>query len=381
MRKLKVLLADDSEFERIRVKAILEKLGHEVHLATHGVDALTLVGELRPDVVLLDVSMPVLDGLQTARRMRAQDLPWFPIIFVSNHTEPEDIAAGIDAGGDDYLTKPLNAVVLAAKLLALQRISSMKTLMTQMSGPQSMRDQLAEVAEVDAESGVANELAGKRSLAREYSRCCRAEHPLSIMLLAIDDYAGIRRRHGKEVAIDCVRKSIAALQSNASRLADFLWRFGPDGLSVVMPDTPLTGAIRVAERVRRTLCELESLNVEPGSVALSVSIGVAAVLPGRGRDSAALFSACEDMLEQARTGGGNRVEWVLANDSEPLSEHELECVQWLALGKRTDDIPTLLKVSPETVGIHCDRLLAKLAATSLPEAIDRAVRSGLIRAA
>ena len=129
---MKILVVDDSALERLRIEVSLRAQGHQVLLAASGFAALELAAQEAPDVILLDVMMPGIDGLETARRIRAQQKTWSPIIFISANTQPEDIAAAIAAGGDDYLTKPINTLVLNAKLLAMRRIVGLKSLLSRL---------------------------------------------------------------------------------------------------------------------------------------------------------------------------------------------------------------------------------------------------------
>ncbi len=113
---MKILLVDDTRTERMIMSSYLEKMGHEVIIGANGREALELYKKGKPDLVLLDVIMPIMDGHQAARSIRSLKDEWVPIIFLSGRTNAEDIAAGIEAGGDDYLTKPVDRIVLTAKM-------------------------------------------------------------------------------------------------------------------------------------------------------------------------------------------------------------------------------------------------------------------------
>jgi len=120
--KLRVLAVDDNRTNLHILSVFLKKLGHEVILAENGQEALDRFAEHRPDLVLLDIMMPVLDGFEVARRIKAQasDL-WVPVIFLSALNRDENLVEGLEAGGDDYMTKPINFVVLEAKMRSMQR--------------------------------------------------------------------------------------------------------------------------------------------------------------------------------------------------------------------------------------------------------------------
>ena len=376
---MKILVVDDFEMEQVRVKTLLERLGHVVTLASNGLDALEAYATTQPDLILLDVMMPVMDGLETARRIRALPVPWTPIIFLSGNVEPEDIALGIEAGGDDYLTKPVNGVVLAAKLLAMQRIAAMKSLISQTASAET-REVIADLAEVDSLSGFASEKAGAGVLTREFVRCSRTAQSVSFVLVSIDGFAAILAQHGETVAQRCLKSLAVALQSNASRMTDFIARHSASAFSVVMPDTPMTGAMRVAERIRCTIDDLDYPN-ETMPVGFTVSAGIATAIPHKDGNSEHLRSAAHGMLQQATQEGGNRVLATAADVPFRLTARELECLQWSAIGKSSWEISSILRISESAVNFHMANIRAKFDVSSRRQAVAQAIRFGLIRAA
>lgn len=376
---MKVLVVDDSVVEQVRVKALLEKLGHEIVLASNGVDALETYAATQPDLILLDVMMPVMDGLETARRIRALSVPWTPIVFLSGNVEPEDIASGIEAGGDDYLSKPVNAVVLGAKLMAMERIAKMKSLMTDVESSGLVKE-IEDLAEVDRLSGFASERAGQTVLTREFVRCSRSSQSVSLVLVGIDHYDELLATHGEETAVRCLKNLAVALQSNASRMTDFISRQGEKAFAVVMPDTPMTGAVRVAERIRCTIDDLDC-PTESVPVCFTVSVGVATAIPQKSAEGRYLASAAEGMLRQAFLEGGNRVHATATDVPFRLTARELECLQWSAIGKSSWEISSILNISESAINFHMANIRSKFNVSSRRQAVAQAIRFGLIRAA
>jgi diguanylate cyclase (GGDEF)-like protein len=374
---MKILVVDDSGVEQARIKAILEKLGHEVQLAANGGEALEAYAVAQPDIVLLDVIMPVMGGLEAARRIRALPVPWTPIVFISGNTEPEDVATGIMSGGDDYIHKPINSVVLAAKLLAMERIIKMKSLIGRV-GESDIREDIADVAGLDVDVPLASHQAGQRTLAREFSRCSRSMQPLSLVAVGIDQFERLVGECGRPTAAACLKKLAIALRSNASRMADFVSRAADNAFYVVMPDTPMTGALRVAERVRRTVLELEHTD---GATHFNVSAGVATAIPRKGSDSAYLYQAAISGQQRAAIDGGNRVEALAADVPFYLTSRELECLQWSAIGKSSREIAVILTVSESAVNFHMANVRSKFDVSSRRQAVAQAIRYGLIRPA
>lgn len=127
MNKIKVLAVDDNRTNLHILQVFLKKLGHEVILAENGEEAVRKFEDESPDLVLLDIMMPIMDGFEAARRIKAMTRDrWTPIIFLSALNRDENLVEGLDAGADDYLTKPINFVVLEAKLRSMQRSLAMQ---------------------------------------------------------------------------------------------------------------------------------------------------------------------------------------------------------------------------------------------------------------
>jgi CheY-like chemotaxis protein len=131
-KKLKILVVDDTRENRMLVKVFMKRLGHETVLAENGEEAITVFREQSPDIILMDVMMPVMDGYEATKRIRELcGKKWVPIIFMSANVAVEDQIQGIEAGGDDYLPKPINMELLRAKIGAMQRIAQMQAQLNQ----------------------------------------------------------------------------------------------------------------------------------------------------------------------------------------------------------------------------------------------------------
>jgi len=376
---MKILVVDDSALERLRIEVSLRAQGHQVLLAASGFAALELAAQEAPDVILLDVMMPGIDGLETARRIRAQQKTWSPIIFISANTQPEDIAAAIAAGGDDYLTKPINTLVLNAKLLAMRRIVGLKSLLGRFDTPSALQE-ITQASAVDSSTGLATEEAARHKLAQEFARCSRTQQPVSLLFASIDGLAPAPGSPPSAALQACLHQAALSLRHSAARISDFAAHYRQWQIGAILPDTPVSGALTVAERLRQTMSELIQADRQvPGTQGCTLSIGLATAVPRKESDSQILIDAADRMLQQAINDGGNRVEALAIDAPFRLTPRELECLQWSALGKSSWEIAGILRISESAVNFHMANIRQKFQVSSRRQAIAQAIRLGLLR--
>lgn len=364
---MKILVIENTPAYRDILSAWLAEWGHEVVMAGEGIAGIGAFGASRPDIVLLEMAMPDIDGLETVRRIRALGGSWVPVIFISSDSAPENIGAAIEAGGDDYLVKPLNRLVLSAKLLAMDRIVAMKSVMAS-ALPDYVNRELQRLTELDDETGLANRHGLERGLAREYARCARTSQPIGAILAQVESQDRI-------VDTATVVKKIAAVfKSHVARSHDLASHLGDDRFCIILPDTPHTGALHIAERIRGTLAELHDFR---RGEELPVRLGVATLIPESGHDPAALLDMAGGALEQAR----QKNIFCAGAESTPfrLTPRELECLQWCALGKTTWEIGQLLDISEAAVNFHMTNIRSKCDVNSRRQAVTKAIQLGLIR--
>ena len=304
---MKILVIDDALTQRLFLKASLAKLGHEVALAVDGHEGVAEFARFDPDLVLLDVLMPGIDGYETARVIRGASDEWVPIIFVSGCHSSEDIEAAIDAGGDDYLTKPCDSKVLEAKIRSMERIVQMRRQLVQRSEElKSANAALMRLIDIDGLTGIANRRHLDRKLTEEVGRCARNRVELSVLLLDIDNFKRFNDSHGHLAGDECLKSVAQALAGALHRPADLAARYGGEEFCVVLPETVGDGAMQVAERLRRRVAGL-NVTTPQGSVQVTVSIGVVSQVPPRDAAPAALLSCADAALYRAKAGGRNRV--------------------------------------------------------------------------
>lgn len=300
-----MLLIDDSPSDRALIAATLGQAGHIVVSAASSAKGIAqLVNPLHEyDLILLDVQMPGTDGLETAKQIRSLERDsgqqWRPIIFLSGRTAVDDIAAGIEAGGDDYLAKPVHSRVLKAKMQAMQRIVSMrcKLIATQ---------KLLELeANTDGLTGLENRRHFTQLLTAEMARSTRYDTPLTLAYLDLDHFKQVNDSFGHPAGDEVLRR-VALFFSDSIRSEDFIGRIGGEEFCLCMPGIGITAAHQACERYRQGI---EALRIQSDAFEfqVSVSIGLTHLTPGD-LNIDALFKRADSALYRAKHNGRNQIQ-------------------------------------------------------------------------
>jgi len=297
MEPQKVLIADDDAINR-QVLAELLKPEYTVLLAKNGEQALERAARHAPDLILLDVMMPDLDGYEVLRRLRADpQLEHIAVIFISGLDRPEDEANGLKLGASDYIAKPFNATVVTARVaLHLQLVRQ--------------RRMLERLAHVDGLTALANRRRFDELYAQEWQRAQRNGWPLSLALLDIDAFKQYNDHYGHPAGDRALRAVARVAAAGMRRPADLAARYGGEELVLLLPDTDAEQARHVVEGIGAAIVGLEIPHAaSPASSVLTVSAG-GVTLGGHGPESAAeLFEAADEHLYRAKQEGRNRVVW------------------------------------------------------------------------
>ncbi|MFW5448029.1 MAG: diguanylate cyclase domain-containing protein, partial [Methylophagaceae bacterium] len=247
--------------------------------------------------------------IEAAREIRAlceQDNDWVPIIFLSAMTESDDIAKGIKAGGDDYLTKPVDAVVLNAKLDAMQRIATMR------QDLQKANQKLRLMAMKDGLTGLANRRHFDEAMAKEFKRSMRSQTPLSLILADIDNFKLYNDNYGHQAGDDCLKTVAQLIQSVIKRPGDLVARYGGEEFAIVLPETDIIAAGQVAELVKNIFTANQIPHAHSSAAEyVTLSLGVASIQPEKGQDVSdvihSLIEAADKGLYQVKQQGGNAI--------------------------------------------------------------------------
>jgi diguanylate cyclase (GGDEF)-like protein len=306
---MKILVVDDSPTIRAALRSLLERMGHTVVEANDGGQALQMYRKDRPGLVLIDVVMPVMDGYEAARHMRETSAEeWVPIIFLSSKEADQDLDRAIEAGGDDYLVKPVSFVVLNAKIRALQRIESMRSKQLEMSRDLATANrELEKLSRQDGLTGIANRRYFDSYLLTEVRRAAREKAPVSLILSDVDHFKAFNDCYGHQAGDDCLRRVAAALSLAGRRPADLAARYGGEEFAIVLPATVLEGAVDVAKAVSRVIGGLAIPHARSAvDKSVTLSQGVVSLIPEKETASEDLIQHADQALYQAKQQGRNR---------------------------------------------------------------------------
>jgi diguanylate cyclase (GGDEF)-like protein len=306
---MNILVVDDSPTIRAALKGLLERMGHTVVEADDGKKALQKYRQERPGLVLIDVVMPIMDGYEAARHMRETSAEeWVPIIFLSSKEADQDLNRAIEAGGDDYLVKPVSFVVLNAKIRALQRLESMRAKQLEMSRDLATANrELEKLSRQDGLTGIANRRYFDSYLLTEVRRGAREKAPVSLILSDVDHFKAFNDCYGHQAGDDCLRRVAAALSSAGRRPADLAARYGGEEFAMVLPGTDLEGAVDVAKAVSRVIGGLAIPHARSAvDPSVTLSQGIVSLIPENETISEHLIQHADQALYQAKQQGRNR---------------------------------------------------------------------------
>ncbi|MFW6079550.1 MAG: diguanylate cyclase, partial [Gemmatimonadota bacterium] len=243
-RPERILVVDDSPDNLEIIATRLRFRGYTVEEAGRGQEALDRIHESAPDLVLLDVMLPDIDGYEIARRIkRDESLPFVPIILVTARDSTQDKVAGLDAGADDYLTKPINFPELEARVRSMLRIKALQHEL------ERKNERLERLSISDGLTGLFNHRHIQEVLHEEFERSKRTHEPLTVVMFDLDRFKEVNDTYGHQAG-DRVLQTTAGILRDTAREIDKLGRYGGEEFLAVLPDTDMDDGAVFADRVR-----------------------------------------------------------------------------------------------------------------------------------
>jgi two-component system, cell cycle response regulator len=314
----RILIVDDHEDNVEVIRARLEAGGYQIESAADGAEALERVRQSPPDLILLDVMMPHIDGIEVARRIKADEtLPFIPIIMQTALDTVQHKVEGLGAGADDYVTKPINFAELEARVKSMLRIKLLQDELARANEHLARANsELQRVAVTDALTGLHNRRNVETLLHDMFEHSIRLNEPLACAMFDIDHFKSVNDTHGHQAG-DMVLQQLAGILEATAREIDRVGRYGGEEFIVLLPGAELDDAVTFGERTRQQV-ESHTFTFEGGSLRRTISCGVAAWPHPRIAHREALVKAADDALYVAKELGRNRV---VRFDSPEFNQH------------------------------------------------------------
>ncbi|MED5524920.1 diguanylate cyclase [Gallaecimonas pentaromativorans] len=286
------LLVVDDQPTNIRLLYEAFHQQYDIFMAANGEEALEQVKRAQPDLVLLDVMMPGIDGYEVCRRLKSDpQSAQIPVIFVTAQRSEADEVMGFELGAVDFITKPINPVIVKARVathMALKR----------------QNDLLRSIAMLDGLTGVANRRKFDEELVRLWRQCQRDNAPLSLIMLDVDYFKLYNDSYGHQAGDDCLRKLAELFRHTLQRPQDLLARIGGEEFACILPWTEAKGALTIANRIKEAVRQqaLEH-RASPLGQMVTVSMGVVTQVPGAAGRIAALMELADLALYRQKANG------------------------------------------------------------------------------
>ncbi len=319
-----ILVVDDTPENLELLERVLARKGFQVRRAGSGQAALAQIQVQRPDLILMDVCMPEMDGYAVCQVLKEDPATRdIPIIFVSALDEVLDKVQAFRVGGVDYITKPFHAAEVIVRVdthLALRRLQQQlerqnARLRQEISerlaveiALQSANQELQRLAHMDGLTQVANRRSFDCELAQEWRRLAREKLPLTLILCDVDFFKTYNDTYGHQAGDDCLRNVATAVSTAIKRPGDLVARYGGEEFAIILPNTPKAGALHVAIAIKTAIRSLGMAHCGSAiSPYVTLSLGVASVIPHIDFPPMLLLAAADRALYKAKLEGRNRI--------------------------------------------------------------------------
>ncbi|MCW8335543.1 GGDEF domain-containing response regulator [Vibrio paucivorans] len=304
---MRILLVDDVQMDRMQLAIRLKQLGHMVESVGSGREALDIYSQFDPELVLLDITMPDMNGFEVSQEIRRLYPDWIPIIFLSSHEEPSMIAKAIDAGGDDYLTKPVDKLVLNSKLIAMQRIAHMRRELKRASAKlEELNDALQQQVNEDGLTKLFNRRFMDEKLAEMLSWHGRHKLPMSLILLDVDNFKPFNDNYGHIEGDKCLIALAEVTKNLFGRSGEYVGRYGGEEFVVILSHTDREAAEMAADRILVAMKDMHyPHDYNQGLGYVTLSQGVCGFVPTGKESISDVYNYADEALYKAKHQGRN----------------------------------------------------------------------------
>ncbi|MEZ2227515.1 diguanylate cyclase [Microcoleus sp.] len=316
-RELPLLLVVEDNYFLLAYLQTLLNPHYRVAVARDGVEGLETAKILRPNLIISDQIMPRQDGLHLLKEIRnTAELSSTPVIFLTARTGMEARIESLDAGADDYISKPFDERELLARVRNLLRshaaeqqlVALNRQLQEQKQQLETVNEALHYLATYDSLTQVKNRRCFNEYLDTEWRRLAREEATLSLIMCDIDYFKLYNDTYGHQAGDECLRRVATVLQRSVKRSADLVARYGGEEFVVVLPNTDIQGAACVAEFIREEVRNLQIVHAKSAvSEYVTLSLGVACCIPAPMSQSGTLIAIADEALYRAKKAGRDRV--------------------------------------------------------------------------
>ena len=302
-----ILIVDDEIRNRKLLETLLRPEGYVTRTAASGEEALASIAQRAPDLILLDIMMAGMDGFQVASALKANSATaHIPIIMVTARLDRGARLAGLDAGAEEFLSKPIDRTELWLRVRNLLRLKT-------------LGDALEHLSLHDGLTGLPNRRCFDKYLADQIAIARRHQRTLALVMCDVDSFKAYNDHYGHQAGDACLKQIAVALRSCCGRPADMAARYGGEEFCVILPDTELSGAARIAEAARDAVAQLRIAHEHsPASPFVSISGGIAALQHKADITAEQLIAAADQTLYQAKQLGRNRM---VCMQAEAAQEH------------------------------------------------------------
>jgi len=293
-KKNTLLIVDD---ENANLKVLTHILGSEytIFTATSGASAIDKAVEFMPDLILLDILMPDMDGYATLSKIKnSEAVRKIPVIFITGLDSEEDEEKGLSLDAADYITKPFSATIVKLRVRNQIQIVNQMRIIERLS----MLDQL---------TNIPNRRSFDDRLKMEWKQAVREKTPISLLIIDIDSFKKLNDTYGHQQGDIVLQKIAALLPLSFRRPGDFAARWGGEEFVVLLPNTPLEGARELAEKIRGDVEKMTIKAANGSEIKVTASVGVNSLIPGIETPINSFFTNADKALYAAKEAGKNKV--------------------------------------------------------------------------